>query len=71
MGKGSLILADGRLLVLSDRGKLTMIEATSEGYRDKGSVQALGGLCWTAPSLSNGRLFMRNHKEMVAYDVTR
>ncbi len=71
MGKGSLILADGRLLVLSDRGKLTMVEATPEGFQVKGSVQALEGLCWTAPSLSNGRLFMRNHEEMVAYDVTR
>ena len=71
MGKGSLILADGHLLVLSDRGKLTMAEATPEGYKEQGSVQALEGRCWTAPSLSNGRLFVRNHDEMVAYDVAR
>jgi outer membrane protein assembly factor BamB len=71
MGKGSLILADGHLLVLSDRGKLTLAEATPEGYKEKGSVQALEGRCWTSPSLSNGRLFLRNHEEMVVYDVTR
>ncbi len=71
MGKGSLILADGHLLVLSDRGKLTMAEASPGGYKEQGSFQALEGRCWTAPSLSDGRLFLRNHEEMVAYDITR
>jgi len=71
LGKGSLILADGKLLVLSDRGKLLLVEATGDGYTEKGSVQALEGRCWTAPSLSNGRLYLRNDKEMVVYDLTR
>ena len=71
MGKGSLILADGHLLVLSDRGRLALVEASPGGFKEKGSVQALEGRCWTAPSLSNGRLYVRNHEEMVAYDLTR
>jgi outer membrane protein assembly factor BamB len=69
LGKGSLIFADGRLLVLSDRGKLLLLEATTEGYREKGSVQALEGLCWTAPALADGRLYLRNHDELVVYDL--
>ena len=69
LGKGSLILADGQLLVLSDRGKLLLLEATTEGYREKGSVQALEGLCWTAPALADGRLYLRNHDELVVYDL--
>lgn len=69
LGKGSLIYADGKLYVLSDRGKLVLLEATPEGYTEKGSVQALEGRCWTAPTLSGGRLYLRNHEEMVAYDV--
>ncbi len=68
-GKGSLILADGRLLVLSDQGRLALVEATPEGYRERGSVQALQGRTWTAPSLAGGRLYLRNHDEMVSFDV--
>jgi len=71
LGKGSLILADDKLLVLSDRGKLLLVEASTEGYEERGSVQALEGRCWTAPSLSHGRLYLRNDKEMVVYDLTR
>lgn len=69
LGKGSLILADGHLIVLSDRGKLLLVEATDEGYVEKGSVQALEGRSWTAPVLSHGRLYLRNHEEMVVYDL--
>jgi len=68
-GKGSLIFADGQLLVLSDKGKLALVEATPAEYREKGSVQALEGRCWTAPALADGRLYLRNHDEMVAYDL--
>ncbi len=69
LGKGSLIFADGNLVVLSDRGRLVLVPATPESYQEKGSVQALEGKSWTAPALSNGMLYLRNHTEMVAYDL--
>ena len=53
----------------SARGKLLLLEATPSGYTEKGSVQALKGRSWTAPTLSGGRLYLRNHTEMVSYDV--
>jgi outer membrane protein assembly factor BamB len=68
-GKGSLIAADGHLLVLSDQGRLVLVEATPDEYRESGSVQALEGRCWTAPTLANGMLYLRNHEEMVRYDL--
>jgi outer membrane protein assembly factor BamB len=71
LGKGSLILADGHLLVLSDRGKLLLVEATPDQYTEKGNMQALDGKSWTAPVLSNGRLYLRNHTEMVAFDLKK
>jgi len=69
MGKGSLILADDHLLVLSDSGALIQLEASPEGYKETGRVQALSGRSWTAPSLANGKVFVRNHTEMVSYDL--
>ncbi len=68
-GKGSLIYADGHLIVLSDRGTLVQAEATPEGYSEKGRVQALDGKCWTAPSLAGGKLYLRSHSEMVSYEL--
>lgn len=69
-GHGSLILADGHLIVLSERGKLVLVEATPAGYREKGSNQILSGKCWTAPTLADGRLYLRNEETMLALDWT-
>jgi outer membrane protein assembly factor BamB len=69
LGKGSLILADGMFIVLSERGKLVLLEATSEGYRELAAHQVLGGRCWTPPSLWDGHLYVRNHTEVVCLDL--
>ncbi|HXV75284.1 MAG TPA: PQQ-binding-like beta-propeller repeat protein [Candidatus Polarisedimenticolaceae bacterium] len=69
LGKGSLIYADGNLLVLSDRGELLLVRASPDAFTQHGAVQALDGRTWTAPSLSRGRLYLRDQKQMVAYDL--
>ena len=53
LGKGTLILADGHLIILSDRGKLALAEATPAGYKESASAEVLSGLCWTAPTLAS------------------
>ena len=63
------IYADGHLIVLSDRGTLVQVEATSDGYVEKGRVQALDGKCWTAPALAGGKVYLRSHTEIVSYDL--
>ncbi|MEE8137765.1 MAG: PQQ-binding-like beta-propeller repeat protein [Thermoanaerobaculia bacterium] len=69
LGHGSVTYADGHFYILGERGKLVLVEATPEAYREKASVQVLRGKCWTVPTLANGRLFVRNEKEIVALDV--
>ncbi|RKU12754.1 hypothetical protein C6502_05255 [Candidatus Poribacteria bacterium] len=69
-GKGTVILADGHLIILSDRGKLGLAEATPIGYIEKASAKVLSGLCWTVPTLANGKLYVRNEKEMICLDMT-
>jgi len=68
-GKGSLIVAENDLIVLGDRGVLARVEATPEAYREKGRFQALEGKTWTAPTLAHGRLYLRDHDEIVAFDL--
>lgn len=60
MGRGSLILVDGKLVILSDTGRLVIAEATPEAWKPLAEAPILTGRCWTAPVLSGGRLFARN-----------
>ncbi|MDA8017914.1 MAG: PQQ-like beta-propeller repeat protein [Thermoanaerobaculia bacterium] len=69
LGKGSLMLADGHLIVLSDRGKLVLVATGTDKYSEISSFQAMNDLSWTAPTVSHGRLFIRNHQEMVSFDL--
>ena len=69
-GKGTLMLADAHLIILSDRGKLGLAEASPSGYNEVASAEILSGLCWTVPTLANGKLYARNEKEMVCLDIT-
>ncbi|MEY4386828.1 MAG: Quinohemoprotein alcohol dehydrogenase precursor [Verrucomicrobiota bacterium] len=61
-GKGTLILADGKLLVLSEKGELMIADASPEAFKPLSRAQILGGKCWTAPALANGKLYARNAK---------
>lgn len=70
LGKGSLVAtADGLLIVLSDRGKLLLVEATPEGYKELASFQAMEGKAWTSPTLANGKVYLRDEDEMMALDL--
>ena len=71
LGKGSLLAADGNLLiVLSDQGTVLLVEATPAAYTELARFQAMEGKAWTAPSLANGRLYLRDHDEIVALELT-
>jgi outer membrane protein assembly factor BamB len=58
--RGSLILADNTLLLLSEKGKLVVAEASAEAYRPLAQAQLLAGRCWSMPVLSHGLIYARN-----------
>jgi outer membrane protein assembly factor BamB len=60
LGTGSLILADGKLIVLGEQGKLVIVPASPDGYKELASAEILKGKCWTSPVLANGLLYARN-----------
>ncbi|MBC8316143.1 MAG: PQQ-binding-like beta-propeller repeat protein [Bacteroidales bacterium] len=68
-GKGSLILVDNKLLVLSDQGKLAVVEATPDSYIENGSIQSISGKSWTAPSFQDGKIYVRNLTEAACYTL--
>lgn len=70
LGKGSLLAADGDLLiVLSDQGTLLLVQATPGAYTELARFQALKGKAWTAPALANGRLYLRDQDEIAALEL--
>lgn len=70
-GKGTLIIANGKIIGLSDKGELIVAEASPAGFKPISSAQVLGGKCWTTPVLANGQIYCRNQKgDLVCLDVS-
>jgi outer membrane protein assembly factor BamB len=68
---GSLILADGRLVVLGvNTGLLRLVAATPAGYQERARLQVLnrGSSTEAPPSFGAGRIFVRNDEEVVAVE---
>ena len=56
----------GIYFVLNEEGSLFVVKASSQGYRELARAEGvLPGICWTAPTLSQGRLYLRNDKGSV------
>jgi outer membrane protein assembly factor BamB len=72
LGRGTLIIAEGHLIVMSDHGELVLAKATPEKYAEVSRCLILDKekLSWSAPVLSEGRLFVRNENTLVALDLT-
>jgi outer membrane protein assembly factor BamB len=70
LGAGQLIVADHKIIMLGDGGELVVAEASPDGFNPISRAQVLGGKCWTAPTLANGRIYGRNAKgDVVCLDV--
>ncbi len=70
LGCGSLMIAAGKLVILSSQGELVIANATPKKYEEIARTRALKGRCWTVPVLSNGRIYCRNTPgEVVCLDV--
>ena len=69
---GTLVLADRHLLILTEGGRLNLVEATPEGFRPV--AEAASGLSgaqnWALPVLLDGRLYLRGEDKIVCLDVS-
>jgi outer membrane protein assembly factor BamB len=78
-GKGSLMLANGKLLLYSEKGQLGLAEASPEGYKELAFVQAVqvrenypGGAAkqtWAMPVLANGKIYCRSQDDLVCLEA--
>jgi outer membrane protein assembly factor BamB len=69
--KGSLLAADGKLIVLGEHGDLALAEISPSSYKPLAKFKLWDEQSWTVPTLSGGRLFVRNEKELVCLKVAK
>ena len=70
-GCGSLLVAEGNLVVLSESGELVLVECKSDKYREKARAAVLAGPCRAQIALANGRLYARDNTKLVCWNVKK
>ena len=73
-----ILKIDQRYLLFADNGDMISATITPEGYKETGRFQAIETteeiygrtLVWTYPAVANKKLYLRNDKEVVCYDLS-
>ncbi len=70
---GQLLVTGNTLLVQTEgTGKVVAVAADPAEYRELGRTKVFrGSRTWNTPALAGGRLYLRNHEEMVCLDVSK
>ena len=70
-GRGSLILADNKLIALGEGGRLGLFRPNPERVEEicAWQVPSLRYPCWAGPVLSEKRLFLRSEDRLVCVDL--
>ena len=78
LGKGSITYADGHFYCYGESdGTVVLIEASTEGWNQKGRLELpektklprKAGQIWTHPTVSNGKLFLRDQDLLFCFDI--
>lgn len=68
--QGGVIAVDG-VLISQDGGDgdVVMVKADATSYQELGRFKPLGGRSWTCPIIADGKLIVRNERQMACYDL--
>ena len=59
------------LLIVSEKGDVIRVAASSKGLTEHGSFHAIDGKTWNHPIIAHGRLVVRNAEEMACFELAR
>jgi outer membrane protein assembly factor BamB len=62
--------ADNKILMLEDFGSLVMFEPDASGYKEICRAKVCGHT-WAHPAVSEGRVFLRDEKELLCVDLNQ
>lgn len=69
-GFGQVLLADGVLIVLSEEGEVTFVDAKGSRQPVLLKFQVIEGKTWGHPVVVPGKLLVRNAGEMACFDIS-
>lgn len=69
MKHGTIVLAQGHLLVLTEKGELQIGPVSPEGFVPNSQASILTGRCWSVPVIHQGKLYARNLTRVVCIDL--
>lgn len=70
-GAGTLMVAGGRLLILSERGELIAASTSTSKFTPMMRGQILGDDCRAHPALANGLFYARDKNSLVCVDLRK
>lgn len=72
-GRGSKIVADGKFIVLGERGTLALVKINPKKFDEisRASYPEIRYPAWAAPVLSRGRLYLRSEDHLLCLDLAK
>lgn len=68
-GHGQVLLSGDQILVMAEDGRFVVVRATPEKFEQLSETPVFDAARnWNPPSVSRGRVFLRNHEQMVRLD---
>ena len=72
-GSACVLLADGNLYIRNESADMVLVECTPDAYKLKGAfkIAVKNGQSWSHPVIHDGKLYLRDHNDLVCYDITK
>jgi outer membrane protein assembly factor BamB len=71
LGHGCVLPADGKAIVLGEKSQLILAKIAPDGYQAISQANVLNGKTWTIPTIVDGRMYMRDEKEIVCVNIAK
>jgi outer membrane protein assembly factor BamB len=71
-GKGTVLYADGHLIIRNEKGAVSLVEASPQAYKEVGrfnSERTGGEEGWAHPVVFGGKLYIRDWDSLTCYDL--
>jgi len=70
-GAGTLLIAGDTLVITRESGELALAAASPKAFRFNARAQLIKGVVRAYPALANGRYYVRNDRQLAAFDLRR
>jgi outer membrane protein assembly factor BamB len=68
-GAGTLLIAGDSLVIMRESGELALAPVSPKAFRFNARAQLVPGVVRAYPALADGRYFVRNERQLSAYDL--